>query len=139
MSGCFTVLCLSRRPDILSLMLIGPPGLPGCCPHWDDTGETPSYCALALVMAAVLSGTARPGGEGGAGHGGRRPRRSAAHLPDASDQGRQLGAGGDPELGIGSLLNLPSLQHGTNLPIRARHARPQLLTGDTDSAAPPET
>ena len=43
--------------------------MPGCCPHWDDAGETPRYCALALVMAAVLSGTARPGGEGGAGHG----------------------------------------------------------------------
>ena len=101
MISCFTVLCMSRGPDILTLMLIGPPGLPGCCPHWDDAGETPSYCALALVMAAVLSGTARPGGEGGAGHGGRRPCRSAVCVPGASDQGGQLGAGGDPELGIG--------------------------------------
>jgi hypothetical protein len=89
---------MSRRPDILSLMLIG---LPSCCPHWDDAGETPSYCALALVMAAVLSGTTRLGGEGGADHGGRRPCRSAARAPDPSDQGGQLGAGGDPELGIG--------------------------------------
>jgi hypothetical protein len=77
MSSCFTVLYMSRRPDILTLLLIGPRGLPGCCPHWDDAGKTPSYCALALVTAAVLSGTARPGGEGGADHGGRRPCRSA--------------------------------------------------------------
>jgi hypothetical protein len=101
MSRCFSVLCMSRRPDILTLMLIGPPGLPGCCPHWDDAGKTPSYCALALVMAAVLSGTARPDGEGGADHGGRRPCRPTVRVPDASDQGGQLGAGGDPELGIG--------------------------------------
>ena len=67
---------MSRKPDILRLMLIGPQGLPDCCPHWDDDGKTPSYCALALGMAAVLSG------------------------PSASDQGGQLGAGGDPELGI---------------------------------------
>ena len=73
---------MSRKPDILTLMLIGPQGLPDCCPHWDDDGKTPSYCALALGMAAVLSGMAVP-------------------LPSASDQGGQLGAGGDPELGIG--------------------------------------
>ena len=73
---------MSRKPDILTLMLIGPQGLPDCCPHWDDDGKTPSYCALALGMAAVLSGMAVLG-------------------PSASDQGGQLGAGGDPELGIG--------------------------------------
>ena len=39
--------------------------------------------------------------DSGAGHGGRRPCRSAARVPDPSDQGGQLGAGGDPELGIG--------------------------------------
>jgi len=91
---------MSQRPDILTLMLIGLHGLPGCCPHWDD-GKTPSYCGLALGMAAVLSGTARPDGEGGADHGGRRPCRSAAHSPGASDEGGQLGAGGDAEFGIG--------------------------------------
>jgi len=94
------VLCMSRKPDLLMLMLIGPQGLPGCCPHWDDDGTTPSYCALALGMAAVLSGMARPGGEG-ADHGGRRPRHPAVQVPSASGQGGQLGAGGDPELGIG--------------------------------------
>ena len=72
---------MSRKPDILALMLIGPQGLPDCCPHWDD-GKTPSYCALALGMAAVLSGM-------------------AVHVPSVSGQGGQLGAGGDPELGIG--------------------------------------
>ena len=86
---------MSRKPDILMLMLIGPQGLPGCCPHWDDDGKTPSYCALALGMAAVLNG------EGGADHGGRRPRHPAVQVPSASDQGGQLGARGDPELGIG--------------------------------------
>ena len=95
------MLCMSRKPDILTLMLIGPQGLPDCCPHWDDDGNTPSYCALALGMTAVLSGIARPDGEGGADHGGRRPRHPAVHVPSASDQGGQLGAGGDPELGIG--------------------------------------
>jgi hypothetical protein len=93
------VLCMSRKPDIITLMLIGPQGLSDCCTHWDDNGKTRSYCALALGMAAVLSGMARPDGEGGADHGGRRRRHPA--VPSASDQGGQLGAGGDPELGIG--------------------------------------
>ena len=51
---------MSRKPDILTLMLIGPQGLPDCHPHRDDDGKTPSYCALALGMAAVLSGIGRP-------------------------------------------------------------------------------
>ena len=33
--------------------------------------------------------------------GGRRPRHPAVQVPSASDQGGQLGARGDPELGIG--------------------------------------
>ena len=49
---------MGRKPDILTLMLIGPLGLPDCCPHWDDDGKTPSYCPLALGMAVVLSGMA---------------------------------------------------------------------------------
>jgi len=66
---------MSRKPDILTLMLIGPQGLPDCCPHWDDDGKTPSYCALALGMTAVLSGMAPP----------RRPARdSASSLADAA-------------------------------------------------------
>jgi hypothetical protein len=72
-------------------------GLPDCCPHQDDD-LTPGYCALALGMAIAMSDAARPDSEGGADVGGRRPCRP--DLP-ALDEGGQLGARGDAELGIG--------------------------------------
>ena len=90
---------MSRKPDILTLMLVGPRGLPDCCPHWDDDGKTPSYCALALGLAAILSGMARPYGEGGAGHGGRRPRHPAVHVPSASDRAGNSAREEIPSLG----------------------------------------
>ena len=88
---------MSRRPDVLTLTLIGRQ----VWPNWGDDGKPSSYCALALAMAAAMNDTARPDGEDGADHGGRRPCRSVVRAPSASDQGGQLGAGGDAELGIG--------------------------------------
>jgi hypothetical protein len=69
---------MSRRPDILTLTLIELLGWP----NGDDDGKTSSYCAVALGMAAAM-------------------RDTAVRTPSASDQGGQLGAGGDAELGIG--------------------------------------
>ena len=90
---------MSWKPDILTVA--GLRGLPDCCPHWDDDGENPSYCALALGMVISMRGAAQPDGEGGAGLGGRRPYRSAVAAPGTSDEGRQFGTGGYPELGVG--------------------------------------
>ena len=68
---------MSRKLDPFTAA--GLRGLPDCCPHTDDDGKTVRYCAFALGLAIALRGAAE----------------------SASDEGGQLGAGGDAELGVG--------------------------------------